>query len=103
MKMLMILSVIPRIHIVCERNENYESYSEFPKYPLFNKNIIVDSIKDMIKNINKENKLEENHYPPIQMDYNEKIFTFEYLDNIINLKLPLYYIMILRKSQLFNL
>ena len=51
------LSVIPRIHIVIERNENYESYSEFLNYPLFNENIFEKSIKEMIEKINQEDKL----------------------------------------------
>ena len=91
------LSVIPRIIINNKSNEKYESYSEFLNYPLFNKNIFENSLNKIIEKINQEDKLTAFDVPSIQMDYNEKIFTFEYLKDPINLKLPLYFNNLIKK------
>ena len=84
------LSIIPRIFIKSDKTF-INSQNNFLDYPLFHSDLIENSIRKICKLLNQKDELFADNIPLIEMRPDDKMFSFEYLVDKINLKLPLYY------------
>ena len=84
------LKIIPEILIFSQNNKLIEN-NEYSKYYFYDKNLIFSSFQSILNEIKLQKKYTPKKIPLTKFSKEDPYFTFQYINNKDDLKLPLYY------------